>query len=299
MQISATNLNYNKIQSPISFGRITPNHLFIKHRGFQRDAHWAETMVATVEHSSAKIKRGLCFRAILDYIADKYQMYFMKKQGVIEFGNMRERPISTPVGGRYESYFDAAKELATKQGEKDVVGIVPKRFFRILRDNSEGPQMEVKGDAHTMSISIKDKEIPLTRTFRVFKYPKGTKVAKNKNGESEMLIWEHTKPEYLPDLLSHANFIYSKIMKEQGSDLDKTVNNIAELHWLLCQIAPFNRGNAGIADLVTKSLFEAKSIQVSPWKKDVVPDLEALTTPLEVFKSRYASFFQKRPKYMN
>lgn len=119
MQISATNSNYNKIQPPISFGRITPNHLFIKHRGFQRDAHWAETMVATVEHSSENIKRGWDLSAILNYIAEKYQMYFMRKQGVIEFGNLRERLISTPVGGRrYESYFDAAKELVIKQGKK-------------------------------------------------------------------------------------------------------------------------------------------------------------------------------------
>lgn len=159
--------------------------------------------------------------------------------------------------------------------------------------------MEVKGDAHTMIIRINGKEIPLTRTFRVREYPKGIIVAKNKNGKSEILIWEHTKPEYLPELLSHANSLYSRIRKDKVSDLDKTAKDIAELHWLLCQAAPFDRGSAGIADMVTKSLFEAKKIQVSPWKKDVVPDLEALTTPLEVFKSRYANFFQKRPEYMN
>lgn len=300
MQITTTNLNYNKAQSPVSFGHITPNHLFIRHSGFSKDAGWAKTMAETVEHSSKKIRRGWKFSDVLDYIADKYQTYFMRTQNLSEFGDPRAHEIATPVAGeRYGSYLDAARELVIKQSEKNFDRILPKRFFRILVDRTYDSYMAVRGDVHTMTMDINGEKIPLTRTFRVYEFPKGITIVRDKNERYEALIWLHTGSEHLPELLSHADSLYSKIKKDRSSNLNTTIDNIAELHWLLCQAAPFDRGSAGIADLITKSLFEAKRIQVSPWKKSIVPDLEALTTPLEIFKSRYASFFQKRPKYMD
>jgi len=39
-------------------------------------------------------------------------------------------------------------------------------------------------------------------------------------------------------------------------------------------------------------------VQVSPWKKGLAPDLEALVTPLDDFLEKYPKMFEKMPQVM-
>lgn len=42
---------------------------------------------------------------------------------------------------------------------------------------------------------------------------------------------------------------------------------------------------------MAKSLFESKGIQVSPYKKDINPNMEAFVMPVEKYMDEYENFF--------
>lgn len=90
-------------------------------------------------------------------------------------------------------------------------------------------------------------------------------------------------------------------MEKDSPELDdlwhQAIEEVAEFHWLFTQTMPYQRGSAGIADTMTKILFDHLGIATCRWKEGFRPDLQAFTTSLEEFKKDYASYFEQAPAF--
>lgn len=299
MNTIQNNTHYNK--QPISFKAITPEHLFIRINGFGRDEKWAKEMVDVIDISRKDIQKGQGnVRKLVNHVAKRYKEYFLKINKTAWFGCSRFGRITTPIRGRYGGYTQRANALVDKISER-VTTTCPKRFIKIKKEfpeRMESSDFEIKADIHTMSYNSGGKSIPLTSTYRIFGFPKGVEVHENDIGTNDAFLWSHTDAELIPRLLEELQKVYQSILKAKDESVEEVTSKIAQFHWLFAQTAPFGRGSAGVADVLSKSLFEAKRIQVSPWVKDTAPDLEALTTPLENFREKYIDLFEEKPRIM-
>lgn len=107
------------------------------------------------------------------------------------------------------------------------------------------------------------------------------------------------KPEvqqYFGTLIREA--LALKSMPECPLKLAKAVYTIAKLHWLFTSTMPYKRGSAGIADILTKLLFDNLGIETPCWKPNLSPDIEALATPnVEEYIQQYPGFFQGQLRF--
>lgn len=305
-KLSIFNFNTNKYN--ISFGQIKPEYLFINHNGFGKDKRWAKAMVDTIELTSEKIQNGETnFDKILNFVAKNYRKYYRKKPNKKNFGlfrTLRDKYWCTPLTfKRYKFMQKRISNIISTDSHKNVKEYVNNWTLDIRKKGTNSGAYEdyalCKAHIHKTRVSINGKKIPLTRLYKFHEFLDNTKLNKNTLGNEDGFLIQHTYSEYIPTVLSKINTLYARVIKDKSKDLNKTISKIAEIHWFLCQACPFKRGSAGIADVITKSIFEAKGIQVSPWRKDIAPDLEALTTPLNVFKEKYSGFFRRPLRYMD
>lgn len=293
------NLNRQDKIHTKSFGKIAPNYFFINHSAYAKDMNWAKAVTASVVEVVPQIKaKKINFKEALDFIARRYKEHFSSSN--IDFGMPRTDTLHTYLNqDKYVSYAGKARKIFS-QGQKNLNGDYPKRHLVGALtgkvNNEASGSIPVKYDYYTKYIKIDEKKTALTETIRIFNLPKEIEMPTNMNGE--ILAWQHTDCTEIPGVLSRVETLYSKLMDSKQNNLDKIVERIAEIHWLLAQTAPFKRGSAGISDAVTKALFEAKNIQISQWKAGIVPDCEALTSSLREFKLNYAGFFKKHPKLL-
>jgi hypothetical protein len=96
--------------------------------------------------------------------------------------------------------------------------------------------------------------------------------------------------------------IDAEMRKEQpvlAEKLDQAVELVARYHWLSCQIMEFERGSAGIADAMTKIMFDYLGIATTRWKDGIRPDLDAFTTDLDDFVKEYPDYFVHPPAFFS
>ena len=248
-----------KVNRP-SFGQIKPDMLFIDIQGFGKDYNWANNMIKVIDNSKSK---NLPFEHLLDKIEKKYHDCFKNNERVAAKRTNRE---SLSVAGRYEGYFDRAEYLVFKhQNKSDNFGISHTRYAEF------DPNVEL--------------------------------ITTGLNWEGYNLTWDHAPPESTPLVMEHIKEIYNgldsyKASSKDEKTLSKINKDVAEIHWYFTQVMPYRNGSAGIADVLTKTIYESLGVQVSPWKKGIAPDLEALVTPLDEFVKNYESYFTKSPYFM-
>lgn len=122
--------------------------------------------------------------------------------------------------------------------------------------------------------------------------------------------WLGTDVKYLwyldipkPQVLRHIGTLMGEAaaMKElpkTPENLQKTIDKIATLHWLFSVAMPYRRGSAGIADILTKALFDHLEIETPCWRLDNSPDLEAMATPkVKDFVAIYPLLFEEPLRY--
>jgi avirulence protein len=102
----------------------------------------------------------------------------------------------------------------------------------------------------------------------------------------------HTDPSNLPLIQRQVEDLYRHALDPKTSRAD-VIKTAAEMHWWLVQALPDPRGSAAKADVFVRSVLEARGIQVPPWKKGVVPDLQALASPESEFVAAYSNYFSR------
>ena len=120
----------------------------------------------------------------------------------------------------------------------------------------------------------------------------------------DYLVMFHPQKDNIDKVLEHAKENYTSVMKYvqkrvNGEKLNieelKTAeDNIAQIHFLVTNALPFERGTAGIANILTRSMYKALGIDLPAVKHNVALDLEAFCQPLEEYKKNWNNFFELR-----
>ena len=75
-------------------------------------------------------------------------------------------------------------------------------------------------------------------------------------------------------------------------ELKNAEDNIAQIHFIITNSLPFERGTAGIANILTRSLYEALGVKPPATKRKIALDLEAFCQPLDKYKQNWSLFFE-------
>jgi hypothetical protein len=104
-------------------------------------------------------------------------------------------------------------------------------------------------------------------------------------------VWIHTNADIIIKLLYKMNKLYKKFKKSlvNKNNSGKPENLLCELYWLFIQTCPFERGSAAIAEIIFSALLQKHfgcnfKLLTEPYNPRHIPDIHALTYPLEKFK---------------
>lgn len=141
------------------------------------------------------------------------------------------------------------------------------------------------------------------------------RVAERARARAVLAAIETPKGQYLTGVLPHRWMhteptVFAEIRGEMQACLDRALNAssrlelldaVAELHWWMTQMMPFDRGSASASDIVARGLLMSGGlggsfpIRVGAWREGVAADLESFQTPLASFRARYAGMFDPLP----
>lgn len=106
--------------------------------------------------------------------------------------------------------------------------------------------------------------------------------------------FQHTFPEDARRIMDHAETLFSRAMNPSISS-SEALATLGELHWWVAQAMPDSRGSAAKAELCVRALAQARGMDLPPFARGVVPDLEAMTRRREDFVGSYAESFSRPP----
>ncbi len=102
---------------------------------------------------------------------------------------------------------------------------------------------------------------------------------------------EHTDPSEVPRIMSHAESLFSRATDPSISN-DEALSTLGELHWWTSHAMPDTRGSAAKAELSVRSIAQSRGMDLPPFSKGFVPDLEAMTTARSEFTAKYPASFE-------
>lgn len=273
----------NKPTVNVSFGQILPEHLFINSQKYEKNQAWAFHVIDVLEQAKTKIDKNTKFGDLMNFISTGYGKFFAPSSN--DYGRLRTKTqvVQTFISekNRYSPYLKPLMTFA----------------------NEEGASMytDFSGNVHKSKV-YKTYLKPNQRFFKT--ELSRLLLAKDKLSQSEieifgkhLLLLESVPPKSIKPTFKKIEPIYEEIKANNEElspqNIQKLTKGIAKIHWYLSQLTPYCRGSAGIADAFAKTMFEAKGIQVSPYRPKIDPNLEAFTMTIEEYTQRYQSFFSK------
>ena len=77
------------------------------------------------------------------------------------------------------------------------------------------------------------------------------------------------------------------------------LSKLAEIHWITTNLMPYKSGSAAIADMTVRTIAKYHNMELPAYKKDIVPDIEALYLTKDQFMSSYSEMFEKPLRQIN
>lgn len=267
----------------------TPDTLFINAPGFNKNMEWAEKMYKDVETAAKNIELKILTTAysVLDYLSEGYYAYV--KHGKWKPHNFKRN--FAPVDGR-----NISQESALRR----------KMFIGKLREIMKEHENELVNKPYLL-LGEPGKKIT-GKSIKVY-YPKenGIEVTGIASVEHEKNTPKHpnyrigwyyvSQKTWRKKILPIVEGLFSEILNSKGKinnqqNLDEAVEKVSKTHWWTIHGMPFIGGTAGITDKFVKTLFKFLNIDVSCYKKNVIPDMIALSSNLQDFTKQYPSFFE-------
>jgi avirulence protein len=103
----------------------------------------------------------------------------------------------------------------------------------------------------------------------------------------------HSHPGLLDDILAHAQELACGLAPSMA--LPARLEQLGALHWWLAQAMPDERGSAAKAEFCVRAYAGAAGVALPPFRAGVVPDIEAFLTPLQAYRTGYATYFERLP----
>ena len=123
--------------------------------------------------------------------------------------------------------------------------------------------------------------------------------------EKDYIRWRHPLGTQIYNLLQEMNKLFKNFKKSLlNANKEKSKNLLSELYWLYMQTCPFFRGSASIGEIVFSALLQKYfdcdfKLFIEPFSPLLIPDIHALTYPLEYFKSIFWDQFVSCSNYKN
>ncbi|MBW8829086.1 MAG: hypothetical protein JF606_06595 [Burkholderiales bacterium] len=146
-----------------------------------------------------------------------------------------------------------------------------------------------------MKDTLTGKEIQLTKlAFPVDPSDFESTRAKNLRSAGEPLGYpayiQHSGEEHIGNILAHLESIFADVMRNPGGR-DQLLGALADMHWWSVHAMPDNRGSAAKAEMAVRALAVARGLELPPFKRGMVPDIEAFLTDRQAFRAGYAEMF--------
>jgi hypothetical protein len=124
-------------------------------------------------------------------------------------------------------------------------------------------------------------------------------------------MWQHTQGAKIINLLQEMNKIYEEFKRSLSNKNNKepiqteqSKNLLSKLYWLYMQTCPFERGSASIGEIIFSALLQKHfecdfRLFRERFDPHLIPDIHALTYPLEYFQSIFWDQFVSCENYKN
>ena len=104
--------------------------------------------------------------------------------------------------------------------------------------------------------------------------------------------WDSENKTHNMDLVKKE---YEKLRSVKNPTDEEINRSVATIHWLIAQESPFERGNDSIANLLTKAIYHAYGMEITPIKVGKSFDFEAFFTDLDEYIEKYPTLFEVSP----
>lgn len=185
----------------------------------------------------------------------------------------------TPLEGTYEYIRDrySARTDGTPQ-ESLIPDAPPSRRFQ-LTDEIDGRPVSLTSIVLSGDLAA-DRDSPYYTALR--------EAGLSEQGEPFHI--DHTAPAEIPRILDHAESLYRKALDTSTSD-SQALKTMGELHWWVANAMPDDRGSAAKTEFTVRSIAQSRGMDLPPFQRGTVPDLEAMTMPRSKFVEKYPDMF--------
>lgn len=155
------------------------------------------------------------------------------------------------------------------------------KYASLAKLNSENPKYSIKPKSN--------KEYPNANTCTIAYY---------EYIDDKIIICYGSGGETSKSNLDLVKQEYEKLKSTKNPSLQEINRSTATIQWLIAQETPYKRGSDSIANLLTKSIYHAYGIKVSPAKEGKSFDFEAFYRDLDDYIKIYPDIFEIPPHKM-
>lgn len=201
----------------------------------------------------------------------------------------------TPFTGPYAYLVPRARAVATSV-EPNVMAQT------LMADESHADLPEDFMSYETVQAreTLGNREVPLTK-LRMAKYPEDFDhpIASEKYTEDGRLktmalafSFEHTNANEIQPIMNHVEGLFQEIVGQPHSR-ESLLTALGNVHWWMAHAMPDKRGSAAKTELCVRALANAHGVELPPFERGVIPDLEAFVCSRSEFVDSYAAMFDK------
>ncbi|HET7864483.1 MAG TPA: XopAH/AvrB family type III secretion system effector [Burkholderiaceae bacterium] len=186
----------------------------------------------------------------------------------------------TPLAGQYDYIRRAYSSRSDGQVEQSWSdNLPPSRHFR-MEDTIDGQPVRLTSIVMSLEPDA-DRNSMRNTNLRSMGY----------RSDSEPYHIAHTPASEVSRIMAHAETLYSRATDPSASN-EQSLTTLAELHWWTAHAMPDERGSAAKAELTVRSIAQSRGMDLPPFRKGFVPDLEAMTTSRSEFVEKYPAMFE-------
>lgn len=243
----------------------TPEHFFIRIKGYGKNQEWGRRVVLLTDKASAMIKNGESYNNVLSEIC------FYTRQNALNNPNTDKLNMSTAGMLRYMTPESCRSSLVTPYDLKSRYGGKYAKMFKKFKEQKN-------------ALKSPYKDLSLTRI----------KVSKKDDFAGKML---HVPSAETYNCIKYIESLYKEITFFIAKDYTKTefkaiTNKVALLHWIIAHNVLWGRGSDSIANIFIKAILKALNIKVGSLKPKISLDLEAFCTEYNDYQKKYPDFYQ-------
>lgn len=210
--------------------------------------------------------------------------------GTFEISYPRDTMAGTPMRGRYFYMANRLKDLDLPEQANSTLGSSAESSrsssfmsHRVLQSR------EWLGD---QVVDLTKLKIPAKGHSDDFKSSEAERMRQEGWPDGYPFMIEHTNSHLIQPIMNHVEDLVEPLLKSQ-MDESTLVSSLGEVHWWMAHAMPDERGSAAKTEIAVRALAGAHGVELPPFRRGVVPDLEAFMTDRESFRDNYSSMFEE------